>query len=155
MIHMLHANAEAAHDEPAPPPVERRRAPRVDWPVTAHMLERVTVGRRSQPRAAEAHTVNISLTGVLISVQTPCQAGETLLLRFPLDRGADFTAEAEVVRIDDRSDPAAGTWLLGCEFRDVSVKQRCTLARFLIRRRAEVLERNAPPGGYPEQRVVR
>jgi c-di-GMP-binding flagellar brake protein YcgR len=152
---MLHANAEALQDEAGRPPVERRRAPRVDWPVTAHMLEHVTVGRGTQPQASEARTVNISLTGVLISVQSPCRAGETLSLRFPLDRGEDFSAGAQVVRIDDRSDPGSGSWLLGCEFRDVSVKQRCTLARFLIRRRAEVLERNAPPGGYPERRVVR
>jgi hypothetical protein len=48
-----------------------------------------------------------------------------------------------VVRIADESDPAAGEWLAGCEFVAVPVKERCRLAKFLMRRRADVIDAHA------------
>jgi PilZ domain len=145
---MLHAPDEAPVFTPerARTP-ERRGAPRIDWPVTADLLKRVSVGRDGLPAGGSAHTVNVSLTGVLLSVPSACSIGEELTLRFPLDGGEEVSAVARVVRIDDRTDPAHGEWLVGCEFVNFPVKERCRLAKFLMRRRAAVIEAHARASG--------
>ena len=98
--------------------------------------------RRGVPRG-EARTVNVSLTGVLVAVPFACTPGEELAMRFPLDRGDELSVVARVVRLADATDPAAGEWLVGCEFVSVPVKERCTLAKFLMRRRADVIAEHA------------
>ena len=139
MLHELDA-ATARPDGTSGP--ERRAAPRIDWPVTAELLRRVSVGRRGVPRG-QARTVNVSLTGVLVAVPFACTPGEELEMRFPLDRGDELSVVAHVVRLADGTDPAAGEWLVGCEFVSVPVKERCTLAKFLMRRRADVIAEHA------------
>ncbi len=119
---------------------ERRRAPRVEWPATAELLERVSVGRDGT-RTSSARTVNVSLGGVLLAVPHPCPLGEELELRFPLDPGEELSAVARVVRIDERS--TQGQWLVGCEFVSIAVKERCELAKFLMRHRAAVIDGHA------------
>ncbi|HEY3767006.1 MAG TPA: PilZ domain-containing protein [Gaiellales bacterium] len=119
---------------------DRRRAPRVEWPATAELLERVSVGRDGT-RASSARTVNVSLSGVLLAVTHPCPVGEQLELRFPLDPGQELSAVARVVRIDERS--TQGEWLIGCEFESIAVKERCELAKFLMRHRASVIDAHA------------
>jgi hypothetical protein len=99
----------------------------------------VAIGRGGLPEGGSAQTVNVSLTGVLLAVSDACTPGGELALRFPLD-GNELAVVARVVRIDGASEPAAHRWLVGCEFVDVPVKQRCTLARFLMRRRAAVID---------------
>jgi hypothetical protein len=126
----------------ASPRAERRSAPRVDWPATARLLSQVSVAR-GETRASAGRTVNVSLTGVLVAVPFECVPGEELALRFPLDRGDDLAVVVEVVRIDNASNPAAGEWRAGCQFRHISVESRCRLARFLMRRRAAVIEAHA------------
>jgi hypothetical protein len=127
--------------------VERRAAPRVAWPATADLLKRVAVGRDGTPQADHARTVNISLTGILLAVPFPCRARDELELRFPLDNGEELAALAHVVRIDGRTDPAAGEWLVGCEFVALPVEERCRLAKFLMRRRKAVIDAHARATG--------
>lgn len=126
---------------------ERRGAPRVEWPVTADLLKQVSVDRAGRTAAGHARTVNISLTGVLISVPFACEAGEELALRFPLDQGEAMSAVAQVVRVDGRTNPAEGEWVLGCEFVELPVEERCRLAKFLMRRRAAVIDAHARATG--------
>jgi hypothetical protein len=121
---------------------ERRAAPRIDWPVTAELLRHVSVGRDGVP-GGPARTVNVSLTGVLVAVPFACTPGEELEMRFPLDRGDELRVVARVVRIADGSNPAPGEWLVGCEFVSVAIKGRCMLAKFLMRRRADVITEHA------------
>ena len=145
---MLYADDDVSVSEPAAPQgIERRGSPRVEWPVTADLLKRVSVGRDGQPTAEHARTVNISLTGVLLAVPFPCQPGEELALRFPLDGGEEMAAVAHVIRIDGRTNPAAGEWLLGCQFVDLPVEERCRLAKFLMRRRKAVIDAHARATG--------
>ena len=120
---------------------ERRAAPD-RLPVTAELLRHVSVGRGGVP-GGPARTINVSLTGVLVAVPFACTPGEELDLRFPLDRGDELAVVARVVRIADDSNPAAGEWLAGCEFVAVPVKERCRLAKFLMRRRADVIAAHA------------
>ncbi len=127
--------------------VERRGSPRVEWPVTADLLKQVSVDRAGRPAVGHAWTVNISLTGVLLSVPFACETGEELALRFPLDQGETMSAVAQVVRIDGRTNPAAGEWVLGCEFVELPVEERCRLAKFLMRRRAAVIDAHARATG--------
>ncbi len=140
---MLHAQDPAPDDgAEAPWGAERRAAPRIDWPVTAQLLQQVSV-RKSEMHGGEARTVNVSLGGVLVAVPFECSPGEVLAMRFPLDRGDQLSVVALVVRIDSGSDPAKHEWLAGCEFTEISVKDRCTLAKFLMRRRADVIDAHA------------
>ena len=127
---MLHENATAQRPDGTTGP-ERRAAPRINWPATAQLLRHVSVGRDGVA-GGRARTVNVSLTGVLVAVPFACTPGEELDLRFPLDRG-----------LADGSIPAAGEWLVGCEFVAIPVKERCTLAKFLMRRRADVIDAHA------------
>jgi PilZ domain len=140
---MLHAQDPARDDrvEGSWGP-ERRAAPRIDWPVTAQLLRQVSV-KKSEAHAGAARTVNVSLSGVLVAVPFECTPGEVLAMRFPLDRGDELSVVARVVRIDGGSDPAKHEWLAGCEFAEISVKDRCTLAKFLMRRRADVIDAHA------------
>lgn len=145
---MLYADDEVSVSEPAPPRgVERRGAPRVEWPVTADLLKRVSVGRDGKASVDHARTINISLTGVLIAVPFPCEPGEELELRFPLDGGEVMAAVAHVVRIDGRTNTAAREWLLGCQFVTLPVEERCRLAKFLMRRRKAVIDAHARATG--------
>jgi hypothetical protein len=139
---MLHEHDAAAARPDGTTGPERRAAPRIDWPVTAELLRHVSVGRGGVP-GGPARTINVSLTGVLVAVPFECTPGEELNLRFPLDRGDELAVVARVVRIADESDPAAGEWLAGCEFVAVPVKERCRLAKFLMRRRADVIAAHA------------
>jgi len=125
-----------------PPLIERRSAPRVDWPATARLLSQVSVARGDGPRPTAGRTVNVSLTGVLLDIPFECRPGEDLALRFPLDRGDELAVVVEVMRIDTSSEPDAGRWLVGCRFRHISVEARCRLARFLMRQRALVIQRH-------------
>jgi c-di-GMP-binding flagellar brake protein YcgR len=140
---MLHAQDPAPDARPDGPwGAERRAAPRIDWPVTAQLLQQVSV-TRSERHGGEARTVNISLSGVLVAVPFECTPGELLAMRFPLDRGDELSVVARVVRIDAHSHPDKNEWLAGCEFTEISVKDRCTLAKFLMRRRADVIDAHA------------
>ena len=138
---MLHENATAQRPDGTTGP-ERRAAPRINWPATAQLLRHVSVGRDGVA-GGRARTVNVSLTGVLVAVPFACTPGEELDLRFPLDRGEELSVVARVVRLADGSNPAAGEWLVGCEFVAIPVKERCTLAKFLMRRRADVIDAHA------------
>jgi hypothetical protein len=80
---------------------------------------------------------------VLVAVPFSCEIGEELSLRFPLDQGDELAVVARVVRIVDGGDPAANEWLVGFEFVDVPVKERCNLAKFLMRRRAHIIAAHA------------
>jgi hypothetical protein len=124
---MLHAYDPAADPAPADHPwgAERRSAPRIEWPVTAHLLRRVSVGR-GDVGGSEARTVNVSLSGILLAVPFECAVGEELSLRFPLDRGQELVAVARVVRLADGSDAAVREWLVGCEFAGITVKEPCS-----------------------------
>lgn len=145
---MLYAHDAVSVSEPgAPDGIERRRSPRVDWPVTAALLKRVSVDRDGGRAAHHAQTVNISLTGVLLAVPFACAPGDELSLRFPLDAGEEMAAVAQVVRIDERTDPSAGEWLLGCQFVALPVEERCKLAKFLMRRRKAVIDAHARATG--------
>jgi PilZ domain-containing protein len=144
---MLHADDEVnVPADGAPEVVERRGSPRVDWPVTADLLKRVSVHRDGKV-SAQARTVNVSLTGVLVAVPFACEPGEALALRFPLDAGAEMAALAQVVRIDSRTDASAGEWLVGCRFVELPVEERCRLAKFLMRRRQAVIDAHARATG--------
>jgi hypothetical protein len=145
---MLYADDAVSASEPGVPEgVERRGSPRVEWPATADLLRRVSVDRDGRPEADHARTVNISLTGVLLAVPFACRPGEELALRFPLDGGEEMAAVAQVVRLDERSNAAAGEWLLGCEFVSLPVEERCRLAKFLMRRRKAVIDAHARATG--------
>jgi PilZ domain len=145
---MLYAPDELPVSEPdAPQGVERRGSPRIEWPVTADLLKHVAVGRGGSAAPDHARTVNISLTGVLIAAPFACQPGEELDLTFPLDAGEQLAAVAQVVRIDGRSNPAVGEWLLGCQFVELPVEERCRLAKFLMRRRKAVIDAHARATG--------
>jgi c-di-GMP-binding flagellar brake protein YcgR len=144
---MLHAQDPAPEDRAERPwGAERRAAPRIDWPVTAQLLRQVSV-KKGESHGGEARTVNLSLGGVLVAVPFPCTPGEVLAMRFPLDRGDELSVVARVVRIDSASDPAKGEWLAGCEFTEIAVKDRCLLAKFLMRRRADVIDAHARRSG--------
>jgi PilZ domain len=146
---MPYAHDDAPVSEPpiAAEGIERRGSPRVEWPVTADLLKQVSVDRAGRPAAGRARTVNISLTGVLLAVPFACEAGEELALRFPLDQGEAMSAVAHVVRIDGRTNPAAGEWVLGCEFVALPVEERCRLAKFLMRRRTAMIDAHARATG--------
>jgi hypothetical protein len=140
---MLHAHDPVPDDRAERPPgAERRAAPRIDWPVTAQLLRQVSV-RKGEAHGGEARTVNVSLSGVLVAVPFECTPGEALAMRFPLDRGDELSVVARVVRIDAHSHPDEHKWLVGCEFAEISVKDRCLLAKFLMRRRADIIDAHA------------
>jgi hypothetical protein len=93
---------------------------------------------RGETRASAGRSVNVSLTGVLVAVPFECLPGE------------------ELVRIDSTDTPGAGEWRAGRRFRHISVESRCRLARFLMRRRAAVIEARARRNGVdlPERRAA-